>query len=380
MAEVLDWQQTAKAQVIQRAARTLSAGGLVAFPTETAYALAASGLCPEAVAQLDSWPAAEGRGSLQVAVRDAAAALDWVPSMSSLGRRLARRCWPGPVELVWGEEARQGLVRRLPAPVRAQVCAAGNLGLRIPGHRAILQLLQSFAGPVVLRTIPAPESGPESGETSPEAVTPEQVVQALGEREALVLADGPSRYGRPATAVRVTGNTWELLREGIVTRETLGRLSGCMILFICTGNTCRSPMAEALCKKLLADRLSCSPEELPERGFVVQSAGLSAMMGSGAAEEALATAQEFGADLSDHSSQPVSADLVAQADHLIAMTQTHLQLLTRHFPRLGTRPRLLSPEGHDLPDPIGGSLAVYRDCAQVILRHLEHFLPEVYQP
>lgn len=149
------------------------------------------------------------------------------------------------------------------------------------------------------------------------------------------------------------------------------------ILFLCTGNTCRSPLAEALCKKLLAERLGCTPAELPQRGFFVQSAGLAAMMGEEAAEEAIVTAQELGADLSGHGSQPVTADLLNQADFIFVMTQSHLRLIAEFYSHLEIRPRLLSTEGEDIPDPIGRGPQVYRDCAREILRHLEKLLPEV---
>ena len=63
---------------------------------------------------------------------------------------------------------------------------------------------------------------------------------------ALVLDDGPCRYGQPSSVVRVKNNQFEILREGVVGEATLRRLAGVMVLFVCTGNTCRSPMAELL--------------------------------------------------------------------------------------------------------------------------------------
>jgi protein-tyrosine phosphatase len=351
---------------LRRAVGALAEGRIVAFPTDTTYTLAASGLSPEAVERLDG----QAGGSCLLAMRDAADALDWVPSMSAVARRLARRCWPGPVELLWPQENVSDLAQRLPESVRAKLCAAGTFGLRSPRHAAFLDALSQMAGPVVFRSARA--NGAD------EAVSAEEVLHAEGERVDLVIDDGPTRYRRPATAVRITGESWDIVREGIVPRELLARLGSCMIVFVCTGNTCRSPMAEALCKKLLAERVGCAPDDLPERGFVVQSAGLSAYPGGPAAAEAVNVAQEFGADLTRHASQPVSPDLVAHADHLVAMTEGHLRLLTRQFPSLATRPRLLCADGHDIPDPIGNSQDVYRECAQMILRHLEQLLPEVH--
>jgi L-threonylcarbamoyladenylate synthase len=147
------------------------------------------------------------------------------------------------------------------------------------------------------------------------------------------------------------------------------------ILFICTGNTCRSPMAECLCKRQLSRALGCSTAELPARGFIVQSAGLAAAHGQPAAAEAALVAQELEADLSQHRSQPITDALLNQATHVFVMTRSHLLLLLDYYPQQGPVPRLLSPSGIDLDDPIGCDLSVYRECAQAILRDLEVLLP-----
>jgi protein-tyrosine phosphatase len=373
MTQVLDWQSAADPQtVVRQAVERLNAGQLVAFPTETVYGLAASALVPAAVEKLRYSKGRPEDKPLTLAIGGVAEALDWVPDMSPLGRRLARRCWPGPVTLVFGARVDEGLASRLPEPVRERVAPGGTLGLRVPAHDAILQVLRQMAGPLVLTS--ANLSG------GPPANTADEVVQAVGSELALVIDGGPSHYGQASTVVRVNGNRFEILREGVLTAKALERLTPCMIVFVCTGNTCRSPLAEALCKKLLAERLGCSVGDLPERGFIVISAGLAAMMGGRAADEAVVIAQELGTDLSEHSSQPLTADLVAQADYIITMTRSHQLAVARHFAPVGPRPRLLCPEGHDIADPIGCDQLVYRECAEQILQRLEGFLPEVLTP
>jgi protein-tyrosine phosphatase len=153
--------------------------------------------------------------------------------------------------------------------------------------------------------------------------------------------------------------------------------SVCHIVFVCTGNTCRSPLAEGLCKKLLAERLSCAVEQLPERGFVVLSAGVAAMMGGAAAAEAVEVGREYGVDLSGHRSQPLLPELAERAGYLVAMTAGHLWSLAYQYPDLADRCRLLDPTGGDLPDPIGCDLQVYRDCARAIAQHLEGLVAEI---
>src|SRR5208283_831649 len=98
------------------------------FPTETVYGLAASAQLPDAVARLQETKGRPEQKPLALAIADPAQALDWVPEMSPLGQRLARRCWPGPVTLVFGGDLSRGLVGRLPEAVRQRVCGKGTLG------------------------------------------------------------------------------------------------------------------------------------------------------------------------------------------------------------------------------------------------------------
>ncbi len=181
---------------------------------------------------------------------------------------------------------------------------------------------------------------------------------------------------QPATVLAVNGGAWQVLRPGIVSAEQVRQQTACLVLFVCTGNTCRSPLAEALCKKRLADRLGCAVGELPARGFHILSAGLSAATGSPAAVEAEQVARTFGADLSAHRSQTLTPELAARADYLLGMTRSHLHALTDHFGSLAAAPRLLDPAG-DIADPIGCDRPVYEECGQQIGRCLETLIAEI---
>lgn len=370
MPSILDWKTAENPNaLVDAAVRELAAGRLVVFPTETVYGLAANPQDPSAVEQLYLEKGRPVEKPLALAVRDAADALAWVPGMSTLGRRLARRCWPGPVTLVFSEGFRDGPWSQLNELVRQRLAPAGTLGLRVPDHDAILETMRRLPGPLCLT------SANRSGQ--PAATTAGDAALAVGENAALVLDDGACRYGRASTVVRIDGDRWHVLREGVVSRAEIERLSARVIVFVCTGNTCRSPMAEGLCKKLLAARLGCPPNRLPERGFHVLSAGLAAMMDGAAAAEAVRAAGELGADLGEHRSRPLTAELLAGADDLIAMTRSHATAIEPYVPEPGPRLRLLSPTGDDLPDPIGMDQEVYRACARQIVSHLEPLVAEL---
>jgi protein-tyrosine-phosphatase/tRNA A37 threonylcarbamoyladenosine synthetase subunit TsaC/SUA5/YrdC len=352
MPEVLDWQNVADPQaVVVRAVQALQAGRIVAFPTQTSYVLAAAS--PDGVARLAALPAPQHPAAL--AVRGEAEALKWAPGLSVVGRRLVRRAWPGPVVLAVAGAAPP----ELPEPVRALVCNE-SLHLWMPEHEALLEAFLHLDEPLVL--------APIDGE-------PQQLAAQVG----LIIADGaPS--GQMPTVVRLDGDAWSVVQLGVVPEAELTQLTNCVIVFVCTGNTCRSPMAEALFKKQLAQRLACTMTELPARGFSVLSAGLAAMMGGEAAGEALEVVRSYGADLTQHRSQLLSVELAAQADYLIGMTRSHIAIMNDYYPRLGAEPRLLDPSGEDLADPVGCPRDVYEDCARHIWQCLETLLVNVECP
>ena len=355
--------------VVHRAVQALAEGRIVAFPTETVYGMAASALDERAVAALVEAKGRRAGHPLTLAIRGADEARDYAPDMSMLAQRLARRCWPGPITLVVDDSHPESLVRQLPGGVQEAVSPKQTVGLRVPGHQVILDVLRMLAGPLAL------SSANRSGSAEP--VTAADVVDALGEQVELVLDDGPCRFGQPSSVVQVVDDRYEVLRVGVVPERTLRRLSCMMVLLVCTGNTCRSPMAEILCRDILAKRLGCSLGELEDRGMIVSSAGIAAMMGSYASPEAVQAMFEMGLDLRGHETQPLSETLVRHADVIYTMTQSHREAIVAQWPGAAERTCLLATSGADVSDPIGGPLQRYRQCAALIRSELEARLDEL---
>jgi protein-tyrosine phosphatase len=200
----------------------------------------------------------------------------------------------------------------------------------------------------------------------PDAVTAEEVIASFGDAVDLVLDDGRSKFAQPSSVVRVGDHQLEILRGGVITADNLKRLSSYLLLFVCTGNTCRSPMAETLAKKRIADRLGCTVDQVADRGVCVMSAGTSAMSGGRSASEALRAMAERGLDLSQHESQPMTDQLVRFADCILTMTRGHRDAIVAHWPDAVGRTHLLCGNDHEISDPIGGPVELYRRCADQI--------------
>ena len=139
------------------------------------------------------------------------------------------------------------------------------------------------------------------------------------------------------------------------------------VLFVCTGNICRSPMAEGLMKDLVADR----------KDLRVISAGVHAQQGAAASIDAVTALRDEGIDLRSFRSQPVTEKLLSQCTHVFTMTQDHKRLLELLFPEHESKIQLLGEfthRGGDVPDPIGQGLLTYKRCRDFIKSSLAQIL------
>lgn len=355
--------------VVHRAVQALAEGELVAVPTETVYGIAASATHPDAVARLADAKGRDLSAPFALAVKSAEDAEDYAPGWNAVARRLARRCWPGPVTLVVEANRDEGLVRQLPESVLPFVCPQGTVGLRSPANQLVQDILRMLAGPIAL------SSANLTGK--PDATTAKECVEALGDRLSLVLDDGPARYGQPSSVVRITETGFEVLREGVVGRPTLERLSRMLIVFVCTGNTCRSPLAEVLMRRRLAEGLGVAEDELEGQGVMVASAGIAAAAGSPASPETAEVLRQKGLSADGHAAQQLTEHLVRQADWLLAMTPSHVESILSLWPDAAGRVKLVDATGGAISDPIGGPLEVYERCAEQIGCGVEHHAKRV---
>ncbi len=135
------------------------------------------------------------------------------------------------------------------------------------------------------------------------------------------------------------------------------------LLFVCTGNTCRSPMAASLAKKILS-----------EKGFSVtcDSAGIYANPGQNIAENAAEILKEYGIDTISHKAKLCTKKMIEESDLVIGMTENHRALLCQ---LMGNKEKICTlPEG--VGDPFGGDLNTYRACAKSIVSGIEKMAEE----
>ena len=176
--------------VLAEAARIVRRGGLVAFPTETVYGLAADATNPDAIDRLNRVKGRPPDKPYSLHLHSVSQVSDVVPEVSPLARRLMERFWPGPLTIV--------------IPYKGQK----TVGMRVPNHPIARAFLKACDVPVV-----APSANPPG---APPPTDAQQVLAGLDGSFDYLLDGGPGRLGRESTVVEVVDDQVAVRREGAI--------------------------------------------------------------------------------------------------------------------------------------------------------------------
>jgi L-threonylcarbamoyladenylate synthase len=353
---------------IRRAAELVDQGKLVVFPTETVYGIA----CRAKTDSINHLSALKGRTADKYYTLHIGHKSDlkkYVPYLSPIGEKLIRKGWPGPLTIVFelgSEELAQQQVSLEP-DVFVNLYRDNTIGIRCPDN-AISSLLLGYAtNPVV---------APSANLTGqPPATNAHDAADYLDSKVDLILDGGRCKYNKSSTVVKLGQGGVKILRQGVYDQRDISEMAVVNMLFVCTGNTCRSPMAEGLCRKYLAQKIGCSIDRLDEMGYKISSAGIMAAPGWQASPEAIEVCSAKGVDISGHRTTPISARLIEQSDYIFVMCEHHRKAVLENSPDAARKMSLL--DTRDIPDPIGGSAKDYFYCAEIIEKALIRRLSEL---
>jgi protein-tyrosine phosphatase len=281
--------------------------------------------------------------------------------MSFKARKLAQKAFPGPVTVVFelDDKALRMAEKNLSKSTFELLYSDGTLGVRYPACPVTAAILANAKSPVV-----APSANP-AGLTP--ATTAKEVFNYFdGKIECIVeIPDFELDFKQSSTVVKVGKKNIQILREGVIPASRIQEWSTVRLLFVCTGNTCRSPMAEGFCRKYFADNLGCQVDELDHFGYIIGSAGIAAGEGFPASYHAIEVCRGQQIDLSGHQSRQLTLEDIEQSDIIFTMSSYHRDSIIQSLPSASDKCLMLD-DASDIPDPIGSGIQVYRDCFQQI--------------
>ena len=342
---------------ITEAAQLVDAGGLAAFPTETVYGIACR-VKTDSLIKLDNIKGRAAGKYYTLHISQKNDVKKYVPAVGLKGQKLIKKAWPGPLTMVFELDEQDIDKQRnsLEKGVFESLYKDNSIGIRCPDNPVASMLLEQTKNPVI-----APSANTAG---QPPATDGQQVLAQFSGQIELLLDAGPCKYKKSSTVVKIGKKGLEILRPGVYPQAELEALSKIKFLFVCTGNTCRSPMAEGIFRKYLAEKLQCEVDHLDKMGYKTCSAGVMNMAGSPASPEAIATCAAKGIEIKAHKSRALSRQLVEECDFIFAMGRMHCERIVALRPEAANKCVLLANE--DIPDPIGRPQAVYNNCAGLI--------------
>jgi tRNA threonylcarbamoyl adenosine modification protein (Sua5/YciO/YrdC/YwlC family) len=319
-------------KIINQASELIKKGGLVVLPTETVYGIAVNFEDKEALEKLFKIKERDKDKPLSVHIADIEEVDKYAKEVLPYAWRLMYKNWPGPLTAVLKSKD------------------SGTIGLRLPQCGITRQILRKSETRVVM------PSANKSGQAAP--VNAEAALKDLNGAVDLIIDCGSTELGKESTVADFTAKEPKLLRQGAIDFKIIQQeAKKKRILFVCTGNSCRSVMAHFLLQKEVAKRTDLE----------IESAGIGALDGMPPTAETLDLLKKDEIEASGFKSRRLNAQMLKEADLVLVMGANHEYqvysvtgaaknkvYLLREFAKM-------KDDNLEVPDPIGNSYNFYRD-------------------
>jgi len=354
---------------LKEAAAIVDSGGLVAFPTETVYGIACR-VKNDSLKKLDELKGRCSGKYYTLHIDQKNEVSKFVPTISLTTQKLIKNAWPGPLTIVFNlnDDDLQKQQKSLNKEIFDNLYKDKSIGIRCPNNTIASTFLRLIHNPIVAPSANLTDQNP--------AIEPEQVLSEFSGKIDLIIDGGLCKHKKSSTVVKIGKNGLEILRPGVYSENELEKLSFIQFLFICTGNTCRSPMAEAIFSKYLAKKCECKVDDLAQRGYKVISAGIMGLIGAPASREAITACEAKGIDIKAHTSRKLTPQIIRDSDFIYAMEQIHCDYTNNLCPDINSKCELLA-ENQDIADPIGQSQGYFNNCAEQIEKAVKQRINEL---
>lgn len=338
---------------IKEVAQYLKDGKIVALPTDTVYGLGVVIDNPQAISRLYSIKKRPQSKPFTIHLDSVEKTTKYMAILPPFGYRLIEKFWPGPLTIIY--------YKRLSSDENDKI------GIRVPAHSVLQKIIKETAVPIYL------PSANISGEK--EASSSEEVEKIFKDSIDLIVDCGPTTLSKPSMVIDLTIHPFKILREGSIKQEDIVKVFvRRRILFICTGNTCRSVIAQ-----FILDKVIRNSHYLRNR-YEVISAGTFALMGTPPASEVIKLLKEKeDIDATNHQAKRLNRENILSSDLIITMEKVHKDIVIKIEPTAAERTFLLSkflPESkeEDIHDPIGENYESYEKIYEIIKQAIDELI------
>lgn len=327
---------------INKVIKCLSEGGIAVLPTETVYGMAARWDNKKSISRLLDIRQSPADKNLTIAIGSISQLSKYVKVCAPSTKRIIEKFMPGPITVVFDYE---------------------NTGIRFPDNEFTRKVLSECNFPIVLPS--ANTSGKEPKTRG------EDVIKEFSEKVDIIVDAGITKYKTSSTVIRSGYGILKELRNGIISFDEIRKTARMTIAFVCTGNTCRSPLAEIFTKSLLAQKYEVPIKDLAEFGYNIISCGTATWDGLPASNFAVESANRYNLDLTNHKAMQINLQIIKESDRIFCMSEEHISYILKLFPDSIIKLMKLRADGENIQDPAFSSYKEYETCAIQIKQEVE---------